>query len=377
MKEKRNEYLLNHTTSYFVTAIMLFLSSPFWCFAQVNNNTIAERVHLQPDAEPLYSTTDKSTVEWQCINKKLTERCLIYHNDQWFSYNALHSGKLFLNIADQQCKNKFGVQVLVIEGNPCETSSYKLLHCESFTNQSNTFIELDSLKQGKQYLINIDGFLGDICGFTIQLGTKPNGLPSKAKSLDTLNLTASRVQNSVLLAWEMPPALLDSLDHFEIYRQDINDFKKGVLAKVALRYNALGRATPSYTFSDTLKEHGIYIYTIVGVFEQELKRMLLDEQQVSFTEYRKEKNKKVFTLSVQLEGKKKEDVDFLIMNAITGEVLFKRTCIACSDEKLDFDVTKEVLAGTYQFRIESFHTKTRKQYQYVYVLDEYGNLSKQ
>lgn len=376
-KEKRSDSSLNYVTPYLATTFFILLVLPRLCVAQVGNNTIAERLTLQLNADPLYSTTDHSTVEWQCINKELTERCLIYHNDQWFSFLAPQSGTLFLNIAEQVCKKQFGVQVLVIEGNPCETSSYKLLHCESFTNQSDTFIELDSLKQGTQYLVNIDGFLADICEFTIQLDSKPKGIPLKTKSLDTLQLSASRVQHVVTLTWEMPPTLLDSLNYFDVYRQNKSDFKKERRVQVALRYNTLGKAISLYTYSDTLKEYGMYTYSIVGVFEQEVKRLLLDEQRISFLEEKNLIHKRRFILSVQLESKKKEDIDFLVMNATTGEVLFKRTCITCSNQLLDFDVTKEVVLGVSQFRIESFHTKTRKQHQYMYALDAQGNLRQQ
>ena len=354
--------------------MLLLASVPNALLAQVANNTIVNSLVLQTDAEPLYSTTDNATVEWECVNKKLTEKCLIYHNDQWFTFFPTKGGTLYLNISEQTCKKKFGVQVLVIEGNPCETSSYRLLHCESFTNQNDTFLELRGLKAETPYLINIDGFLADVCSFQIQVGTKPKGLPPKTVSLDTLQLQTTVKKNVVSLQWEVPQQMLDSLHSFEIYKQEITAFKKQALRQIPLRYTAAGHALTSYNFLDTLTQPGIYLYTILGIFHEGQKRVVLDEQRITFQERKSLSEERDLTARIVLTHKKKEDVDFLIMNAVTGEVLFKQTCSACSAQLLEFDLGNEVQQGVRHFRIEVNHVKTKKQTVYKFSLNEAGNL---
>ena len=54
--------------------------------AQVSNNSIDKRLGLVMDANPIASTAAESSVEWNCINKSLTSKCLVYHNDQWFDF---------------------------------------------------------------------------------------------------------------------------------------------------------------------------------------------------------------------------------------------------------------------------------------------------
>jgi hypothetical protein len=335
-------------------------------------HNISESPALLVDATPLLSTTDKSTVEWGCINKKLTERCLIYHNDQWFTFTPDQSGTLFLNVSNQQCRKKFGVQVLVIEGNPCETISYKLLHCESFTNQSDTFIRLNSMKAGTPYLINIDGFLADVCGFEIQVATKPIGLPHKSASLDTLGLSVTQNKNIVTLNWLAQQGITDSVLHFEIYRQAANEFKSKKLSIVPIQFNALGTPVAEYSFTDTLTQYEAYTYLVVGV--QMLGKNVLDKKQVVF--YAEREKDKQYVAKVPLNFKKKGDVDFLVINAINDQVLYSGTCINCNKELVDVDITQYVLAGLTKFSIQTVQPKTRTKYQHAFVVDEWGNVIK-
>ncbi len=351
----------------FVVISVVFLLSYSYSKAQVVNNNSSESSTLFVDAEPLFSTTDKSTVEWACINKKLTERCLIYHNDQWFTFIPTQSGALFLNVSNQQCKKKFGVQVLVIEGNPCETSSYKLLHCESFTNQSDTFIRLDSMKAGSSYLINIDGFLADVCGFHIQVATKPIGLPHKATSLDTLHLSSTQNKNIITLNWSVQPTLADSTQHFEIYRQAEKEFRNKKLATIPIQFNALGTALTQYSLTDTLTEYNAYTYLIVGVHAQG--KSILDKKRIVF---HAEKDRR-YVAKIPLHFTKKGDVDFLVINALNDQVLYRATCIECEKERIDVDLTHYVLAGITTFSIQTIQLKTRTKSQHTFVLDEWGN----
>jgi hypothetical protein len=343
--------------------------------AQVSNNSIHQSSFLILDADPIQSTTDQSTVEWACINKKLTEKCLIYHNDQWFTFNSPIGGKLFLNVSNQQCRKKFGVQVLVIEGNPCEANTYKLLHCESFTDQNDTFITIDSVEANKEYLINIDGFLGDICSFDIQLATKPKGYPLKQKSLDTLQLQAKLDQNIVTLNWRVDEGVREELEFFEVHRQLSTAFRSQLLKEVLLQFNAQGKSLDNYQCTDTLKEKGTYIYNIIGISKSG-ERRLLDYKRIGYWPLGVYRTSPRLVASVPLNFKKKSDVDLLIMNELSGEVLFKRTCVECSDQELSIDLTNEVLRGVQRFRIEVYHLRSKSQTAYNYRVSQDGMMLK-
>ena len=140
--------------------IVLWLVANACGFAQVSNNSIQNRIALRLDAGWYTSSTVSSNVEWDCVNKALTNKCLIYHNDQWFTVKPTGTGPLFLNVSNQVCKNQHGVQMVIIEGDPCKTDLYRLTKCIPFTDQSDFFVRLDSLDPHQEYLINIDGYLG-------------------------------------------------------------------------------------------------------------------------------------------------------------------------------------------------------------------------
>ena len=87
----------------YVLAVLLVLSS-FFSNGQVGNNKIENRITLKLDSGWYSSSTSHSTVEWDCINQALANKCLIYHNDQWFTFKPDHPGPLFINVSNQQCK---------------------------------------------------------------------------------------------------------------------------------------------------------------------------------------------------------------------------------------------------------------------------------
>lgn len=158
---------------------------------QVTQDNIANRINLSPDGEAISSTTAGSSVQWDCVNKRLTEKCLVYHNDQWYSFTVPQDGRYFINLSNQECLSHRGIQLLLIEGDPCVTESYRLIHCVPKLPLSDVYVALDSLVAGTPYLLNIDGFLGDFCSFDNQVGERAKGTPlvQRRDSSITGNLT--------------------------------------------------------------------------------------------------------------------------------------------------------------------------------------------
>jgi hypothetical protein len=352
-----------------VAVYILFLFSPF-AFAQVVNDKIDNRIELHLDSDPVYSNTYKATVEWGCINKALTNSCLVYHNDQWFYFVALDSGKRFLNISNQHCKNLKGVQVVVIEGNPCETSTYKLVHCTSFTDQNDTFIELDSLKPDVPYLVLIDGFLGDQCDFEIQFSTRPSGIPVHRDSRDTLSLRVEQDGHLVNLRWSANQVQLDELNYFEIFRQRVNTPKAVELAKVSISTNALGRHIEHYAYTDSLSEPGSFVYQVVGVTKLDADRIILDENRVEFfpAQQIKSVEERIIQFPVDFSGA----LEIVVADAIKGTALFGTTLTDGQSRIVPLDVTHFVNRGYRFFRVKATHVKSRNVFTQTYALREDG-----
>lgn len=242
--------------------VLLFLM-PFLCRAQVANNSIQQRMTLQP-GQAVVSTTAGSTVEWTCVNKALTNKCLVYHNDQWFSFSPPTAGTWYLNIAAQQCRDNKGVQLTVIEGNPCEVKTYKLLHCLSQVRREDVYVKLDSLKKGVTYLVNVDGFLGDHCGFNLTLSENASGLPQQPEMMEGAGIDVTRDRNVVDIRWQVPPSRLRDLNAFTIFRSEGNEHAEKRIVMDAI-LNTLGTGNTGYRVSDTLETYGTFRYEIYGV----------------------------------------------------------------------------------------------------------------
>ena len=65
--------------------------------AQVANDNIENRRVLRAE-EVVFSSTTGCTVQRNCVDERLTGKCIEYHNDQWFEFTPTISGRYFVNI---------------------------------------------------------------------------------------------------------------------------------------------------------------------------------------------------------------------------------------------------------------------------------------
>jgi hypothetical protein len=353
--------------SYFsikhIGLIVLLKAINLFVYGQVANNSIHKRIELSLNINA-HSTTANSTVEWSCISKNLTNKCLVYHNDQWFSFTPQQSGTYFLNISSQQCQKNLGVQLIIIEGDPCLISSYKILNCISKIIQNDVFVELDSLQANRLYLINVDGFLGDFCEFDIQFSDKPLGMPWQQHSLDTLNLESELKNNVVTLRWRAMQQQLDQLAYFEINRIKSGESKSKLLHNISIRSNALGKHEEDYQFMDTLSDYGMYQYSIIGVYKETGYRVLLDGIPVSF---KQEVNfPKQFIARIPLSYTGKGKLEGKVINASTDEVLTLIHYDYVYPETLGVNLTKFVKLGISRFWVRIRNIKTKEFQQFTF-----------
>jgi len=289
----------------------------FGVFAQVSNNNIEERLQLDVN-KPLRSSTAGASVQWKCINKALTNKCLVYHNDQWFSFKVATSGNYFINISAQACRDSKGIQMIVIEGNPCEVSTYRILECINQIRTEDVFVEVPSLKANVQYLVNVDGFLGDFCEFNIELSNKPKGLPRVDVNLDTLKVS-SRLENKIVtINWRVDDQLAKDLISFKVVRN------KDVLDEIGVGRNAYGLATNDYKFIDTLKSPGDYRYNIYGVRTSDNVPLLLSQQKFTIASERIPKEKAIIkVLPLRLMFKEHDIFQLRLYNYDGDHLLWK------------------------------------------------------
>lgn len=353
---------------------IIFLFITWFASAQAHNNNIEDRIQLFLDSGAYSSATDNSSVQWKCVNKKLTEKCLVYHNDQWFYFIPPVNGRYFLNVTRQQCRDKRGVQVLLIEGNPCVTSTYRLKHCTSFTNQDDTFIVLDSLLSGVEYLINIDGFLGDFCSFDIQFATQPRGFPADRTFADTLDLKGSTQRGAVVLQWSVSQAMAATLDHMEIHRKQLSESRMTHVADSRMVSNALGAYQEQYTHEDTIQREGHYEYWILGAGHDGM-RTLLDRVRVEFTHPPAEAINPGIRYIIRWPFEMMEGiVDVVVSDGVTNEPLASSVIAYGRHATVEFDVTNLVRSGHRFFKMKATHRVSQNSTSDTFTFSDTGEL---
>lgn len=286
-------------------------------FAQVANDNIEERLQLDIN-KPVHSSTAGANVQWKCINKALTNKCLVYHNDQWFSFTVAKNGDYYINIGAQQCRDSKGVQMIIIEGNPCEVSTYRILECINQIRTEDVFVEVPALKTGIQYLVNVDGFLGDFCDFNIELSDKPKGFPRKDVNLDTLKIESRIEKKVVTMKWTLDEKLAKDMREFKIIRNS------KVVAEIGMGRNAYGSAMNDYSFTDTLKGAGVYYYNIYGIRERDEMPLLLSQRKFTLDKREMVEKKQVTkVLPLRLTFKEHEMFRLRLYNYDGDHLLWK------------------------------------------------------
>ncbi len=234
--------------------------------AQVVNDDIENRLVLKLN-EPTGSNTVKSTVQWKCLNQDLTRSCVKFHNDQWFEFSVDDTREYFINVSGQECKDIWGVQVLIFTGEPCVPETYELVTCYSDGNKDDIFIRLPALAPGVNYLLNVDGYLHDLCSFMIELSDHPKGLPVSEPEISGVDMKMDlRV---VELSWEIPERLANQTSEYEVWKQSGEQYE--LQAVVPHERNAMGDSRLTYNFRDTLTtDQADYKVVATGVSERRL-----------------------------------------------------------------------------------------------------------
>lgn len=243
-----------------IKAIILLITIPLNTWAQVFNDNIENRrqIHLK---EVVVSNTTNCTVQWSCVDERLTGKCIEYHNDQWFEFKPLISGTYYVNISQQKCRDVRGIQLVALSGKPCEPDTYKILACASLGTQDDLFVPLIGLKAGESYLLNIDGYLKDYCNFTLQVSGLARGLPVMTPPMLPVGLPAA--SPVVELNWVIADSLRD-VHQCKVLRREQRAFRSYEVRRELVEYNTFGGRRAHYTLTDTLPAPGNYLYQIVA-----------------------------------------------------------------------------------------------------------------
>jgi hypothetical protein len=250
--------------------------SAFTATAQVANDNLDGRRVLQLE-EIITSSTTGCTVQRACVDERLTGKCIEYHNDQWFEFSPPAPGRYFVNIGGQKCHDIRGVQLVALTGVPCQPTTYQVLSCTSLGTQDDVFVELNLLRAGQSYLLNVDGYLKDFCQFTLQISQRANGIP--ALLLPTTPFVAPALSPQIVtLSWQLPDSL-GMATGFHVLRREQHDFRSRIRSILPVGRDTYGTAFANYTIADTLTAAGLYCYQIMATTQPPV---LLQQRWIAF-----------------------------------------------------------------------------------------------
>ena len=249
-------------------------------------------------------------MQQNCIDEKLTGKCVEYHNDQWFEFTPEKNGNYYLNISGQNCRDVRGVQLVVFTGQPCKPETYHILSCTSLGSLDDVFVPLLQAKANQTYFLNVDGYLHDFGTFKQEISQSAKGMPAATLPLAP-PLQASALVN---LQWQLPDTV--SATTFLVWRRRADQAQSELLKEVRVVRNAYGQTEENYEITDTLKTAGNYFYQVAAGGTPDNVPVLV--QQLAYR-WRPAYTRKYITLPLQ-HYRKKAELTIIAAHPVSGKV---------------------------------------------------------
>jgi hypothetical protein len=356
----------NFTVTFLVNCLVFTLFPYCPLSAQVRNDDIENRIELLLGA-PYKSKTDGCTVQWKCVDERLTGKCIEYHNDQWFSFNSEVYRQLYINVSNQRCRDMRGVQIVVLKGQPCDPRTYDILTCVSLANQNDVYVTLKALQENEEYLVNVDGYLHDYCTFQIEVSENAKGLPiAPSQAMDT---NSSQHDNLIRIEWNLEDSLKNVIAGFRIFLSRDEAAKSTLYAEIPLEVNAHGDFRKTYWFEDSILPKSTYRYTLASS-DLEGKLDWIETFMFRYNSARKS-IKAVRYIQVPLHGiKHKENYTIAVYDQQSGELLERQSRLHHKKEPeyMIYKTASAIQAYVDSVRIEVTNHDSGKVHEYIFDL---------
>ncbi|MEO8474899.1 MAG: hypothetical protein ABI477_22040 [Chryseolinea sp.] len=222
------------------------------------------------------------------------------------------------------------------------------------------------------YLINIDGFLGDYCEFSIQFSSNPHGVSVDTQGVKKLDLLGTSAGGIETLFWKLPLSLKDSIVSFSVYRKSDQYHVSALSAVVPLEINVKGEYQTNYTYIDSVQGKRPYSYQIIGNLG-DYGQIALDEW---FVQANVANNCTKFRILFDLDYRDKSNLQILLVDAVRDVVLAQRTLnySAVLDKNQNFYVGDDVRKGISNFRVVIVDLKSRRKREILFFVDDEGKV---
>ncbi len=338
--------------------IFLQLGVSVTCYTQTSNDNMTEAEVLFLN-QPVSSKTHGNTVQYNCINTKLTGKCIKYHNDQWYTFTADGSSNLYVNISGQSCRDLRGVQLVVFSGELCSPDTYDLIDCISLATQDDIHVALRNLAKGRTYWLNVDGYLHDFCSYRLEVSHKPKGFSSqKTNLLD--QFYAKENGNKLTIQWQLPDSLAHLASETQLLRRHSTEFKYVHIADNPFQINAFGHMEKSYSYTDEVFQPGTYHFRLALPLNSE-ELLLLDE--IEWTA--KASNLKRAYLDLDYENN--DELEVVVSDASSSKQLDKFTLFYDPQKHSSFPIYVDRYLGEFKQLEVKIYNRDQEHTAYHYI----------
>jgi hypothetical protein len=337
-----------------MTSPLLYFAAvlfPFFALAQKGvpaNNSIEKPVMLVEEAPNISVTNKDCDVQWKCVSHRSLNQRIEFHNDIWFTFVPESAGTYFVSVQSQICRKGDGIQMVLFKGVPCDTPTYRYKKGLFKNGLNDLYIEFTDLEKGRLYYLQVDGYAGDICSFSIGLTrTRPNtAVEIPANETPVSMVTSNGV---VTYHWEISKEQADSITGFSIHRTRLNSFYYEQKGNVPVKFNTVREAELKYSFDDVFEHPGSYFVQLI-MHTSSGNKYLLRKWKQSYYDQKNERKNHYF--SFHSEERKKTEYEIKIMNRDDGRVLQVKLFETVKGQVMIFPLLKFVNQGVNSFSIE-------------------------
>jgi len=212
-------------------------------------------------------------------------------------------------------------------------------------------VVLDSLIKDVPYLLNIDGFLGDECGFTIQVADKAAGFPENDRSYQDSHSNIELNDSVIRIATHMGDVESGKISKLLIYKSYL-DGQLSLFDSIApARNNALGEFITDYSYYDTLHSPGAYTYKVFGAQHDTGELLVLGERKILY--YGIGNREGIHFIELPRALNRSKPITVRLINPPSGQVLENYTRnMESKSAKVQIDFAKYTKAGYRDFVLE-------------------------
>jgi hypothetical protein len=212
--------------------------------------------------------------------------------------------------------------------------------------------------------VNVDGYLGDFCGFEIQVSRTPKGLPLATPDPVAVPVRADKRENRLTVRWQLPPALADQVIGFQVYRWFTKLPTSALLATVPVPFSSRGGEQLDYQVEDTLREEGRYQYRIVAL-TGDSSRVLIGQHWEVYEKPPAAPRDTANSLLLAPDCRPNTPLQILVFDALTDRVL-RNIDFTCTGKPFRCDVSKFRQQGIYRYKVRVINLKNRRTNEYYF-----------